>query len=76
MPRYDYRCPKCGHTITLWHSSYSGEVVFVACDHCESKDPMVKLISAVPHKFMNPRGTMGVRLNGSDSKKENIDTWE
>lgn len=58
MPTYDYRCtnPDCLHEQVEFHGIRESGAP--TCDSCGY--PMKKLMSPVPHKFNQKRGTMGV----------------
>ena len=69
MPTYSYRCtnPDCLHEQDFFHGINEGGTPL--CAMCEQ--PMKRLLSAAPHKFMNPRGTMGVISGGKRSDISN-----
>lgn len=59
MPRYDYRCDTCGVVDTIFHAreeDLSGCACVTVLNEKPSDCPghMVKLMSAPPHKFVNP----------------------
>ena len=62
MPLYTYRCtnPDCQKEIDLLHGINEGG--HPECPECQY--PCNKLLSAVPHKFKQKRGTMGVKTHG------------
>ncbi len=67
MPIYGYRCtnPDCQHETEKLHGINEGGSY--GCDICGY--PMKRLLSAVPHKFTNPRGTMGI-VEGGTGRRE------
>jgi putative FmdB family regulatory protein len=69
MPTYAYRCtnPDCLHEQDFFHGINEGGAPL--CSQCGQ--PMKRLLSAAPHKFMNPRGTMGVISGGKRSDISN-----
>ena len=69
MPTYSYRCtnPDCLHEQDFFHGINEGGAPL--CSECEQ--PMKRLLSAAPHRFMNPRGTMGVISGGKRSDISN-----
>lgn len=69
MPTYGYRCtnPDCLYEQDFFQST--NERGIPQCPHCER--PMKRLVSAVPHKFMNPRGTMGI-IDSHSGRRDDI----
>lgn len=62
MPTYTYRCtnPDCLEEVDRFHGMNNAPDCY--CEACGY--PMKKLMGAPPHKFKNPRGTMGVTTHG------------
>jgi putative FmdB family regulatory protein len=74
MPVYNYRCTNqdCQSEQEFYHGVQ--EAVHPACPACGYT--MNKLVSAVPHKFKQPRGTMGIISNKGGSRgieREDLD---
>lgn len=70
MPTYGYRCtnPDCLHEEDMFHGiNDRGTPRCELCDY-----PMKRLVSAVPHKFLNPRGTMGIIDHSGSGRKDDI----
>ena len=69
MPTYNYRCtnPDCQAEHEFFHGINEGGSP--VCDTCGY--PMKRLLSAAPHKFMNPRGTMGI-ISSNSGRREDI----
>ena len=70
MPFYDYRCTNqdCQRETEVLHSMTGSDPV--GCPECGYL--MKKLLSPVPHKFQQKRGTMGVIHGKNPSKREDL----
>lgn len=69
MPTYGYRCtnPDCLYEHDYFHGINEGGTP--ECPLCGST--MKRLMSAAPHKFLNPRGTMGI-IDSKTGRRDDI----
>lgn len=60
MPTYDFRCPNCNHTETIFRGLKDNvEVPCINCGHT-----MSKLVGTPDFRFADPRGTCGKKATG------------
>lgn len=70
MPRYDYRCPNCGHTFEAVHG-VSDEPVLI-CPKC-NKAQAERIITSPPQHVHGIEAQAGSR--GSASKEQLREKW-